>query len=321
MQIFVTGATGVLGRRVLPGLVAAGHAVTAVARSSADTVRAAGATPVEVDLFDPSAVTAAVDGHDVVIDLATSIPPTGEMGRRSAWDDNDRLRVEASAHMADAVLATGVERYVRESYFGVFADGGDAWVDEAWPLDPVWTARTALDAEASARRVTEHGGVGVALRFGQFYAPDAGHTRDQVTMARRFRVAPFFGHPDGHWSMLHVDDAATAVVAALEAPPGTWVVADDLPLRRREHARALGHALGRRLWLPPRWTTWFGPLKFLDRSIRLDASAFRAATGWSPSVPDVHVGWPQVIAAIDGAEPGSTGTSGPAAADHEGDTT
>lgn len=302
MQILVTGATGVLGRRVLPALGAAGHTVTAVARSSAGAIRAAGATPVEVDLFDRAAVGAVVDGHDVVVDLATRIPPASRMGRRSAWRDNDRLRAEASANLADAVLASGAGRYVRESYFGVFADGGDGWVTESSPVDPVWPARTALDAEAAARRVTDGGGVGVALRFGQFYAPDADHTRDQVALAGRFGVAPLFGDPDGWVPALHVDDAASAVVAALDAPAGTWVVADERPLRRREHAEALGRALGRDLRLPPRWTSRVGPLKVLDRSVRLDASAFAAATGWSPTIPDARAGWPLVVAAMHDEE-------------------
>lgn len=313
MEIFVTGATGVIGRRVLPRLVAAGHGVTAIARSRADVVRDAGARPVAVDLFDADAVRAVVDGHEVVVDLATRIPPTNRMVRRSAWRDNDRLRSEASANLANAVLATGATRYVRESYFGVFADGGDHWVDESGAVDPVWPAETALAAEASARRVTEAGGIGIALRFAQYYAADAGHTRDQVEMARRRGIAPFFGDPDGFLPSLHLDDAAAAVVAALDAPAGTWVVADDRPLRRREHADALASAVGRRLRLLPRWTSRVGPLRMLDRSVRLDAAAFRAETGWSPTVPDARVGWPHVVAAMDRPESATTTATATAA--------
>lgn len=291
MKILVTGATGVLGRRVTALLAAAGHDVTAVARGRHDQVRGAGATPVELDLFDPVQVGSAVAGQDAVVDLATRIPSTTRMARRSAWRDNDRLRSQASHVMADAVLASTAGRYVRESFVGVFADGGGDWVTETSPVDPVWTAATALDAEAAAERVTDGDRAGVVLRFGMFYAADAIHTQDQLRIARRYGVAPFPGDPDGYVSPLHLDDAATAVVAALDAPAGVYVVADDRPLTRREQAEALGTALGRDLRLPPRWISRAGPLAALDRSIRLDASRLRQATGWAPQVPDMHHGW------------------------------
>lgn len=298
MKILVTGATGVLGCRVLRLLAAGGHAVTAVARWRAEQVRAAGATPIKLDLFDGPEVKDVVAGHDAVLDLATRIPPTMRMGRRSAWRDNDRLRAEASHVIADAVVATGCGRYVRESFAGVFADGGDAWVDEQSPIDPTWPSATCLDAEAAARRVTDAGGVGVALRFGLFYAADAAHTIDQVRLARRIGVAPFPGDPDGYVSMLHLDDAATAVVAALVAPAGVYVVADDQPATRSEAAAAMGAALGRDLRLPPRVLSRRGPLAVLDRSVRLDASRFRRVTGWAPSIPSVHDGWHRVVGSM-----------------------
>ncbi len=313
MRIVVTGATGVLGRRVVPRLTAAHHDVTAVVRGKPDALRAAGATPVEVELFDRDAVTRLVRDHDAVVDLATRIPSVSHMARRSAWRDNDRLRTEASAIMADAVLAAGAGRYVRESYFGVFADGGTDPVNEGSPLDPPWPAATALHAEAAAARVSDAGGVGVALRFGQFYAVDSGHTQVQVAMARR-GIAPFLGDPDGYLPALHVDDAATAVVAALGAPAGVWVVADDVPATRRDHADALGAALGRNLRHLPRLVTRVGPLQAQDRSIRLDAAAFRAATGWTPRVASVHDGWPRIVAELDAVAAGDAGAGSPGTA-------
>ena len=94
MRVFVAGATGVLGRRTVARLVAAGHQVTGVARSpEKDTLlESLGARPVRVDLFDADAVRAAVAGHDAVVNVTTKIPPVAQMARMSAWDENERIR-------------------------------------------------------------------------------------------------------------------------------------------------------------------------------------------------------------------------------------
>src|SRR5215207_5105755 len=111
MKIFVTGATGVIGRRVVPALVAQGHAVTAVGRTPEKRARleAQGARAVAVDLFDRDAVGAAVRGHDAVVNLATHVPSsTLGMLLRRGWRENDRVRREGSAVLVDAAIAAGV---------------------------------------------------------------------------------------------------------------------------------------------------------------------------------------------------------------------
>lgn len=117
MKVFVTGATGAIGRPTVPLLTAAGHEVTAVVRSPEKRaqVEAAGAAGVEVDLFDAAAVRQAVAGHDAVVNLVTNIPPMTQAGRPSAWATNDRLRREASAHLVDGAIAAGAARLVQES--------------------------------------------------------------------------------------------------------------------------------------------------------------------------------------------------------------
>src|SRR5690242_528809 len=117
MRIFVAGATGILGRRAVADLVAAGHSVTAVVRSDAkaDVARALGAEPVRVSLFDPEALRAAVAGHDAVCNLATHIPPLSRAADPRAWNENNRIRSEASGNLVDAALAAGASVYVQES--------------------------------------------------------------------------------------------------------------------------------------------------------------------------------------------------------------
>ena len=166
MKVFVTGGTGVVGTRAIPALVADGHEVTALARSTekAASVRALGATPVEVDLFDADAVKAAVVGHDAVANLATSIPPLWKAAGKNAWDLNDRIRREGSAILVDAALAAGADRFVQESIAFPYVDNGDGWIDEDHAIDnTLGPFRGSGVAEAQAARFTTEGGVGVVL--------------------------------------------------------------------------------------------------------------------------------------------------------------
>jgi nucleoside-diphosphate-sugar epimerase len=295
MRVFLTGGTGVVGTRAVPAVVAAGHEVTAVARTGekADLVRSLGATPVAVDLFDADAVKAAVDGHDVVIHLATSIPPLSKAARAKAWDVNERLRSEASNHLVDAALATGAERYVQESICFPYADQGDAWIDEDSPLDHVGPFVGAAAAEAAAARFAASGGAGVVLRFAQFHGPGSSHV-EAFNRLIRTRVNPFVGDPDSYTSFIHADDAGTAVAAALGVPSGTYNVADDEPLTRAEAGRVVAAAVGVR---PPK--TLPGPLraampasaKLLAKSLRISNRRFKEASGWAPSHPSIRGSW------------------------------
>jgi len=127
MRVFVAGATGVLGRRAVAALVGAGHDVTGVVRSpvKADLVRALGATPVEVSLFDADALRAAVAGHDAVCNLATHIPSLARAADPRSWDENNRIRTEGSRKLVDAALAAGATTYVQESIAFLYGAHGD----------------------------------------------------------------------------------------------------------------------------------------------------------------------------------------------------
>lgn len=289
MKVFVAGATGVIGRRAVEQLVAAGHEVTAVARSEekAERLRAAGATPVAVSLFDPAGLAAAVAGHDAVVNLATSIPPMSRSATPGAWRENDRIRTEGAANLVDAALAAGVGRFVQESVTFTYADAGDRWIDATTgEVRPSGVTASTAAAEAAVRRFTEAGGTGIVLRFGMFYAPDSGHTRAMLSAAR-WGVALLPGRPGARLSAIHADDAAAAVVAALAAPAGTWDVVDDEPLTRQEVARALGA----RVRVPGRWATLLGgSASALARSQRVSNRRFREATGWAPPHRSVRDG-------------------------------
>jgi nucleoside-diphosphate-sugar epimerase len=286
MKIFVAGGTGVIGRRAVAQLLEAGHEVSVLARSDtkAAALRAAGATPVAASLFDAAALTEAVAGHDVVMNLATHIPPVSKAAKASAWHENDRIRTEGSRNLVDAALAAGASRYVQESIAFIYPDSGDRWIDEAVPhIDSPFTASVAA-AEHAAQRFTEGGGVGVVLRFGQFYAAEAPHTQVMMKAARRgWMMLP--GAPDAYAVEINADDAASAVVAALAVPPGIYNVADDEPLTRAEIAEVLAAVVGRKkLRMIPTFAQRLAAKKApnMVTSQRVSNRAFKTASGWQP---------------------------------------
>ena len=304
MKLFVAGATGVLGWRAVRELIAAGHAVTGIARSEekAAQLRALGATPVRVDLFDADAVRDAVAGHDAVLNLATHVPPPTEATRRSAWAEHERIRSEGSRILVDAAIAAGAKTYVQESLAFAYSDGGDRWLDEDWPLMDGGAATAIKAAEAETARFTASGGRGVALRFGQFYAPDTTHTEAIVRLARR-GVSMYVGGADGYAPHISCDDAARAVVAALDAPAGVYNVVDDEPMTRREADAALATAVGgRKLLRPPAAAVKAAgeDAKIFLQSNRVSNARFKQTTGWAPRDASVREGFRALDRAIPG---------------------
>jgi len=302
MRVFLTGATGALGRPTTRALRAAGHEVRGVARGPAkdDLVRADGGEPVEVSLFDVDGLRDAMKGCDAVLHYATKVPPIGRITRRAAAE-NDRLRREGSRCLVDAALTAGVGAYVQESVFFVYADGGDALLDEDASLYPSWLSDSALDAERETVRFARAGGRGIALRFGAFYAPYALSTIETARLARR-GVFPVIGTGAQFFSSIHVDDAAAASVAALGVPSGVYNVVDDEPLRYRGYVEAVTGAVGRAAWLRlPAWIVRAllgeaAHIALLSR--RLSNARFRATAGWEPRVASARVGLPTVVREI-----------------------
>jgi nucleoside-diphosphate-sugar epimerase len=295
LKLFMAGATGILGRRTVPLLVAAGHRGTAVARRAEKeaALAAVGAEPVRVDLFDARAVASAVRGHDVVINLATHIPPSSRAVLPWAWRENDRVRREISRNLADAALAARVRRLIQESFAPTYASGGDAWLTEASPIHPARQSRSALDAERAAKGFGGGGRAAVVLRFAFFHDAESGTTQDTLRFARK-GWASTFGAADGFVSSIMVEDAARAVLAALEVPAGIYNVSDDEPLRRREYFEALGAALGVATpKLPPAWLAHLaGPVgEMLARSQRVSNQKLREASGWRPRAASMREGW------------------------------
>jgi nucleoside-diphosphate-sugar epimerase len=197
MRLFVTGGTGVLGSALRPLARAAGHELVAPTRT-------------ELDLYDPAAVADAVRDADAVLHLATRIRALDQLGNPEAWRENDRLRTEAARILVDASLAADVRAYVQPTVAFVYPELGPTTEDT--PVGKVWpTVRSALVAEHETERFARSGRRGVVLRLGLLDGPGTGNDAPLTQ----------FG------ATLHVDDAATALLAALTLPSGIYNVCRD----------------------------------------------------------------------------------------------
>src|SRR3954465_9131934 len=245
MKIFVAGATGVLGRRLVPQLVARGHEVVGMTRSASkqDLVRSLGARPAVADALDPDAVAQAVASAEpeVIVHELTAL--SGELSARDmrhperspAVIMTNRLRTEGTDHLLAAGRAVGARRFVAQS-FGAFryARTGGPGLTEADPLDPNPPAALRSVQEGILyleRAVTAiEWGEGLALRYGGFYGPGTSISRAadaQMAEPIRKRRFPIVGDGGGVWSYVHIDDAALATAVAVErGEPGVYNVVD-----------------------------------------------------------------------------------------------
>lgn len=283
MRVFVAGATGVLGTAAVRRLVSSGHEVTGIARGDEKRRRlyTLGAESVPVDLFDASAMRAAIEGHDVVCNLATRIPSGLGALRAKAWRENDRIRTEGSAILAKAAADCGALRLIQEAIALVYADAGQDWVTEKSTVAASAFTTSSLAATTNAMGFADQYRFAVVLRFGTFYGADA-LTHWQLERVRRGKPV-LSGDPAGYISPITIEDAAAAVVAALAAPTGIYNVAGQ-PAHRAEWARALGTAAGvdgSAKFFPPLTNRLLGKrAEVVGRSLRISSDAFHAATGW-----------------------------------------
>ena len=312
MKVFVTGATGVLGQPTVTTLVEKGAEVLALSRSdmNREMIGRMGAQPVEADLFDPESLAARLEGCSAILHLATSIPPVSKLRAPDAWDVNDRIRDAGTHALVEAArLSKTVRVLVYPSVCFMYDDGGDAWltaenagIRTPGPLESTLAAERHVAAFADAG----NGRRGVVLRFSAFYGPTSRDSRDMLNMARKGLVLPMAAN-DAYKSFIWIDDAASAIVAALEkADSGIYDVVEDTPFTQRQAHEALARAVGRnRLWRLPRWLLRFALTQelreLMGRSQRVSGKRFRNATGWRPEVPDQSDGWVRVAREVSGS--------------------
>jgi nucleoside-diphosphate-sugar epimerase len=266
MRVFVTGATGALGRHLVPGLVAAGHEVTATTRTPGKVaqLRAAGATPVVVDGLDREAVIAAVlaAAPEVIMHQMTALADMRSFRNPDKlFATTNELRTRGTDNLLAAAERAGTRRVIAQGYAGAGPDkpSGGALKTEEDPLD--WRPiRSAVQGPAAIRHVEETvpaaAPEGIVLRYGTFYGPGAS---DVLLDAVRKRQLPVIGGGTGVWSFIEITDAAAATLAAVErGAPGLYNVVDDDPAPVAQWLPYLAQVAGAK---PPlRLPAWLGRL-------------------------------------------------------------
>jgi nucleoside-diphosphate-sugar epimerase len=256
MLVFIAGATGAVGRRLIPLLVSAGHSVVGLTHTPAKAgmITAFGAKAVVADGLDERAIGEAVASSepDVVVHEMTDLKDASDLRHFDrAFASSNRLRTEGTDILMTAARDAGVKRFVAQSFCGwPYARVDGPIKSEADPLDPdpPRELRHSLDAIEHLEQVVTHasGPEGIVLRYGAFYGTDTGLFDGPMIDQIRARRAPLIGDGEGWWSFLHIDDAAAATAVAIERgrAGSVYNIVDDEPAPAREWLPALARMLG-----------------------------------------------------------------------------
>jgi nucleoside-diphosphate-sugar epimerase len=311
MRVFVAGASGAIGTRLVPKLIDQGHQVIGTYRSSpekAEHLRALGAEAIALDLLDAPAVLKAVldTKPDAIVHEATALADGGFSRKLDkTFAQTNRLRTEGTDSLLAAAREAGVRRFVAQSFapYRYAREGGMVKTEED-PLEPATPGGTEKTFAAMAyldQAVTDYGGI--ALRYGGFY----GNPNDQLLKPVRKRMFPIIGNGAGVMSYVHLDDAAAATVLALEHDgPGIYNIVDDEPAALREWLPVLAHVLGAK---PPRHIpAWVVRLIAGEDGVRMGTQTRGASNakakrelGWTLAYPSWRQGF--VAAYASNTEP------------------
>jgi nucleoside-diphosphate-sugar epimerase len=260
MKILLAGATGAIGRRLIPMLVSAGHTVTGTTQhpEKMTSISSAGATPMQVNALNEREVLAAVQKTqpEIIIHQLTAIPANLNLRHfDQGFGLTNRLRTEGTDHLLAAARAVGVRRFIAQSYAGWYARTG-GWIkteDDPLIASGISDGRKTLEATIYVERAVlqEKAIEGFALRYGSFYGPGTSLAPGAwfFDCVRQRRV-PIVGGGTGYWSFIHIDDAAAATLAAVGSPhPGIYNITDDEPAPVSTWLPVLAEVLGAK---PPR---------------------------------------------------------------------
>ena len=306
MRVFVAGASGAIGRALVPKLVAAGHDVTGMTRSEerAEAIRAAGARAAVVDVFDSGRLRAAMEAArpDALVHQLTSLPDRLDFRKDGVYEPTNRVRTEGTRNLLEAARRAGVRRFVCQSIaFAYRPDGARVKTEDDPLMDDMpgnfgsgVRALNEMEAMVLGADTIEC----VVLRYGFFYGPGTYYAEDGTTTADvRRRRMPIVGRGTGLFSFIHVEDAADATVAAVErGAPGIYNVTDDEPAPMSEWLPVFAEAAGaKRPLRVPVWLARFvGGREVPNFALELRGASNERAKrelGWRPAHPSWRTGF------------------------------
>lgn len=310
MRVFVAGASGAIGRPLVPKLVAAGHEVTGMTRSeaSAEKIRAAGARAAVVDVFDVDALRSAVAEArpEVLVHELTSLPDRLDFRKADVYEPTNRVRTEGTRNLLDAARAAGARRFITQSIAFAYRTDGARVKSEDDPLmddapGPFGSGIRSL-REMESMVLGAEDLEGLVLRYGFFYGPGTYYGEDGTTTADvRRRRMPIVGKGTGVFSFIHVEDAADATVAAVgRGAPGAYNVSDDEPVEMSEWLPVFAEAAGAKR--PFRVPVWLARL-LGGREVPTFALELRGASNekakrdlaWEPAHPSWRTGFAESL--------------------------
>lgn len=307
MNVFVAGATGVLGRRLVRQFSSGGHDVTGLTRDGNDdsVVEECGGTPHRGDVFETETLVEAAAGADVVVHAASAFPTKTKTDAED-WERNDEVRLTGARNLLEAAEEVGADRFLSHGVvWAVRAPDGSA-VDEDSPPNTDRTTESAIELENAVQNAAADASFdATVLRFGWFYGPESGQTRQvgENLVAGDLPVvgSGILGRGDTTISLVHTEDAARAMVAAAEeGVDGVWHVVDDRPVTTREFFEEFAARLDADEpgTVPP----WLAKLfvgsdmvRFMTNSYPTSAEGFRERAGWEPAYPTYQEGLRQVV--------------------------
>ena len=315
MKVLIAGATGALGVPLVRALIAGGHQVLGITRTpgKSSLLTTLGAQPIVADMMDREGLLRAVDGRqaDAVVHVLTALPKNGPMQHRDMYQ-TDALRDVGTTHLLAAAREVGAHKIVVESMhvgYG-FGNWGETVLTEEQPFAPPGRSQELERHLAGFRSMeqqifeaTRAGWIeGVSLRYGAFYGPDS--TAPLIKLLRR-RSLPLPGGGQTFMSWIYIEDAASAIVAALErgrAGQGYNIV-DDEPVRWHDFMTELARAVGAPApWSIPRWALRlaapYGEIFMAETSIRVSNARAKSELDWVPSVPTYREGVQRIAQAL-----------------------